>query len=92
MDQRSSLDRYFNANRLTAIPRRRAPRLALLDLVAGEFEPGHRFSESEVNAILTRYHPDFCSLRRYLVEEGFMERRSGMYWRSGGTFDVTDDD
>jgi hypothetical protein len=29
-------------------------------------------------------------LRRYLVDEGFMKREQGVYWRSGGTVDVQD--
>ena len=39
--------------------------------------------------VLGRFHPDFAALRRYLVDEGFMERRGGFYWRAGGTFDVS---
>jgi hypothetical protein len=27
-------------------------------------------------------------LRRYLVDEGFMSRQAGIYWRSGGTVDL----
>ncbi len=30
-------------------------------------------------------HPDHAALRRYLVDEGFLSRASGEYWRSGGT-------
>jgi hypothetical protein len=29
-----------------------------------------------------------ASLRRYLVDEGFLERAKGEYWRSGGTFNI----
>ncbi|MBW3589609.1 MAG: DUF2087 domain-containing protein, partial [Actinobacteria bacterium] len=35
-----------------------------------------------------RYHPDHASLRRYLVDEGFLQRSGGRYWRTGGTFEV----
>jgi hypothetical protein len=75
--------------RLAVIPARRAKRLLVLDWVAQEFEPGRRYSEASVNGVLRRYHPDFAALRRYLVDEGFMGRRDGDYWRTGGTFDVT---
>ena len=30
----------------------------------------------------------YAALRRYLVDEGFLERRDGFYWRVGGTFDI----
>jgi hypothetical protein len=35
-----------------------------------------------------RFHPDYAALRRYLVDEGFMERRHGSYRRAGGSFEV----
>jgi hypothetical protein len=38
--------------------------------------------------VLRRFHPDVAALRRYLVEEQFLDRRDGRYWRSGGTTDV----
>ena len=70
------------------IPARQAKRRRVLDWLAQQFEPGLVYPERAVNATLLRFHPDFASLRRYLVDEGFMERRQGFYWRSGGTFDV----
>jgi hypothetical protein len=68
---------YFRDGRLVTIPRKRPARLALLDLLANQFEPGRRYSEKAVDSVLGRYHPDYCALRRYLVDEGFMERGPG---------------
>ena len=50
--------------------------------------PGRRYPEPEVNEILGRFHPDHAALRRYLVENQFLTREDGVYWRSGGTVDV----
>jgi hypothetical protein len=83
-----NIERFFDGGRLVAVPRRRAPRRAVLDRLAAEFEPGRRYPEASVNETLARFHPDFCALRRYLVDEEFMERRDRIYWRSGGTFDL----
>jgi hypothetical protein len=74
--------------RLRAVPRRRGPLLAVLDTVATEFQPGLRYSEDTVNTTLSRFHPDYCLLRRLLVDEEFLDRRDGTYWRIGGTFEV----
>ncbi len=74
--------------RLTQIPMQRAKRLVLLDVLAQRFEPGQLYSEARVNLILGQVHPDWAALRRYLVDEDFLGRRDGMYWRSGGTFDI----
>lgn len=80
--------RFVRAGRLAAIPARQAKRKRVLDWLAQEFEPGRVYPETAVNAALRHFHPDFAALRRYLVDEGFMERRQGFYWRAGGTFEV----
>ncbi len=83
------LKAFFNEDgSLHTIPSKRAKLLVVLDRLAQEFEPGQRYEEAEVNLVLRRVHPDHAALRRYLVENGFLTRESGVYWRSGGTFDV----
>jgi hypothetical protein len=79
---------FFDDGRLTGIPAPRSKRLILLNFLAGRFEPGKVYPERSVNAILRQFHADVAALRRYLVDEGFLERRQGFYWRAGGTFDV----
>ncbi|GAW52413.1 MULTISPECIES: DUF2087 domain-containing protein [unclassified Nocardioides] len=74
--------------RLHTIPSKHAKLLVVLDHLAQSFEPGRHYPEAEVNAILERAHPDYAALRRYLVENQFLTREAGVYWRSGGTFDV----
>jgi hypothetical protein len=78
------LARFLKQGRLVSIPAARGKRLAVLNHLAQEFEPGHYYEEREVNRILKRYHDDYASLRRYLVDEGFLSRDAGKYWRSGG--------
>ena len=38
-----------------------------------------------MNLIIGQVHPDTAALRRYLVDEGMLDREAGEYWRSGGT-------
>ena len=80
------LGSFLREGRLTAIPRRHSKRLVVLDHLAQQFEPGRTYAETEVNRVLLRYHEDYAALRRYLVDEGFLSREAGVYWRSGGTF------
>jgi hypothetical protein len=75
---------------LRAIPARHAKRLVVLDFLAQQFEPGCRYSEVEVNRRLRAFHDDVAALRRYLIEDGFLDRESGEYWRIGGSVDVED--
>jgi hypothetical protein len=74
--------------RIERLPAKASKRLLVLDYVAQAFEIGHRYPEREVNATLLRYHDDYASLRRNLVDAGFLERDNGVYWRSGGTVEV----
>jgi hypothetical protein len=90
--------RFLRGDRHVAIPASRGKRLAVLNHLAGLFEPGRRYPEREVNEILRAWHPDYAMLRRYLVDEGFLDRAdepaaSGsrsekVYWRTGGTVEV----
>jgi hypothetical protein len=79
---------FFAHGRLVTMPAKRGKRLVVLDHIAEVFEPGDRYAEAEVNERLRQFHPDFAMLRRYLVDEGFLSRESGVYWRSGGSVSV----
>lgn len=83
-----AVSRFMRDGRLVSIPAARGKRLAVLEVLSEEFEPGRRYSESMVNLILGRWHPDTAALRRYLVDEGFLDREAGQYWRVGGPFAV----
>lgn len=84
-DRRKVLDAFVRDGRITALPAARSKRRLLLDWVAQDFEPGQRYSEARVNAILERRHPDPATLRRDLVDEELLDRDAGEYWRMGGT-------
>jgi hypothetical protein len=71
--------------RLITVPAKRAKRLLVLDRLAQLFEPGERYAEQEVNRRLRSAHDDVAMLRRYLVDEGFLDREGGVYWRIGGS-------
>jgi hypothetical protein len=79
---------FVRDGRLLSIPTQRAKRLVILDLLAQEFEPGRRYRERTVNTVLGKWHDDTAALRRYLVDEGFLDRAAGEYWRTGGSFGV----
>lgn len=71
------------AGRLISIPVQRKKRLAVLRWIVEDFQPGRLYAEAEVNRVISRRHPDFASLRRFLVDEELMQRRRGVYWRTG---------
>jgi biotin operon repressor len=68
---------------LKEIPAQRKKLEAILRYVVRDFEPGNRYTEKQVNKILSRYHEDTASLRRELVGAKLMarERGGGEYWK-----------
>ena len=80
--------RFVKDGRLVIMPSKRSKLLLILDHIAQEFELGVTYPEVEVNDVLRRYHDDYAALRRYLVDEDFLTREAGVYWRSGGTVEV----
>jgi hypothetical protein len=79
---------FLKRGQLTSIPAVHSKRLVVLDYLAQTFEPGRRYAEAEVNKELSKFHDDVAALRRYLVDEGFMTRANGVYWRTGGTYPI----
>lgn len=68
---------------LKEIPAQRKKLEAVLRYVVQAFEPGTRYSEKQVNEILSRYHADTASLRREMVGAKLMAREGGGgdYWK-----------
>jgi hypothetical protein len=86
---RQVLENFISSDgRLHTIPAKHSKLLVVLDHIAQSFEPGEKYPEKDVNDVLSRFHPDYAALRRYLVENQFLTREDSVYWRSGGTFDV----
>jgi hypothetical protein len=67
---------------LKSFPKKEKRKIVVLRRLAGLFGPGTRYSEREVNELLFPVHPDTATLRRYLVEYGFLAREPGgaAYW------------
>ena len=87
-DEEAVLRAYFRAGVLSEIPAKESKRRIVLERIAVEFDPGVRYSEAEVNGIVGQFHADHASLRRHLVDAGFLSRDHGVYWRTGGPVDV----
>jgi hypothetical protein len=77
---------FVNDGRLTSLPARRPLLEAACAFLAERFEPDRLYDESEVNAILADDAPDPATLRRLLVDHGYLGRRNGgAYWRERPT-------
>jgi hypothetical protein len=83
-EQKKIINNYFRADgSLKMIPTQKKKIIAILQYLCEAFNLHVDYSEKEVNAILSRYHPDTTTIRRYLIDFGFLARkRDGTrYWR-----------
>jgi hypothetical protein len=80
-----SLMAFVRDRVVQTMPAKMTRRRMLLDVVAQAFEPGIRYPERQVDDFLRSIHPDHAALRRYMVDEDFLGRADGVYWRTGGS-------
>ena len=83
-DVRKVLKAYLNADgTIKQIPQEGKKMLVILHFILDAFSFDTNYTEKEVNTILRRFHVDTATLRRNLVDYGFMARESdgSRYWR-----------
>ena len=78
--QEEKIIRSFFSSRsplkLKQMPSKTAKAKVVAARIAKEFEPGRTYGEQEVNALLKAIHPDYATLRRSLIDFGFLTRSS----------------
>lgn len=79
MTEEEILKRYGRKGVLTHLPAKHEARLEVLAWVAAPFQPGVEYREAEVNELLRGHEIDHVTLRRYLVDYGFLTRAAGVY-------------
>ena len=79
------LDTAFVDGKLVQWPSKRSKRLVVLDYLAQQFDIGKRYSERDIDDRLRAFNDDVATARRYLVDEQFLDRAAGEYWRCGGS-------
>lgn len=79
--ERKVLDVFLEGDRITAIPTGYKKRLVILKWLVSHFEEDVQYSEKQVNEIIQRHNPDYCTFRREFIDNNLMERESGVYWR-----------
>jgi hypothetical protein len=76
---------YIDANRFSIekFPKKEKAKLVILKDIAGLFTKDRIYTEKEVNEILLPVFYDYVTIRRYLIEYRFLDRKRGgsEYWR-----------
>ena len=71
-----------NDGRIVSFPVQEKKFAVILRYALRDFEPGKRYTEKEVNALLSRYNEDTAALRRGMIEYKLLQRESNgsAYW------------
>ncbi|MUK88597.1 DUF2087 domain-containing protein [Ornithinibacillus sp. L9] len=67
---------------LHSFPSKEKRKIIILQHLVTKFSSNRKYTEKEVNEILKTIHSDFVTIRRYLIEYGFMDRSKdgSEYW------------
>ena len=67
---------------LARLPKKQKQMIAVLTNLLERFEAGRTYSQDEVNRLLEAAHSDYVTLRRYMVDYGFLNRKpdGSAYW------------
>ncbi|MDU6341306.1 MAG: DUF2087 domain-containing protein [Clostridium sp.] len=77
------IENYMDENkRLKSYPAREKKKVIILEEICKNFKCGKKYSEKEINRILQRIFDDYVTLRRALIEYGFLDRSNDCseYW------------
>lgn len=74
------LKTFLKKGRLIALPVQHKKKLIILDEFSGKFTSGKKYDEKEVDSIIKDIYDDHCTIRRLLIEEGYMIREKQKYW------------
>ncbi|MFZ7942919.1 DUF2087 domain-containing protein [Neobacillus sp. 19] len=76
------LHKYFSEGILTRFPQKEKQRLVILREISNHLKTDYNYDEQELNQILKGIYEDYILIRRYLIEYGFLERKSdgSSYW------------
>jgi len=74
---------YFDENgALKNFPSKEKRKIIVLREIAKNFSKGKKYTEPELNRIIIRIYDDYPTIRRYLIEYGFLDRTNDCksYW------------
>ncbi|MTI47385.1 DUF2087 domain-containing protein [Sporosalibacterium faouarense] len=76
------LNRYVTNGKIETLPSKEKRRIILLQYIIEKFESNQEYTEDEVNEVIKGIYDDYVTIRRYLIQYGFMDRKRdcSLYW------------
>lgn len=82
-ERKKILSRYFDGTgKLIGFPAKEKRKIIILTEIASNFKKDKEYSEKEINRIIGRIYDDYVTIRRYLIEYGYLDRcyDGSKYW------------
>jgi excisionase family DNA binding protein len=76
------VNRFMKDGRFAKLPVQQARRRYILEHILRAFEQNRVYDEKEVNGVITRFHDDYCLVRREFIMAKMMSRKDGKYRRN----------
>jgi hypothetical protein len=87
-ERKTVLSNYFNeAGQLLQFPTKEKRKIIVLTELSKLFKADKIYTEKDIKTILSRVYEDHVTIRRYLIEYGFLDRNTdgSGYWVHGST-------
>ncbi len=75
------IERFMKNGRFETLPVQFKRRIYILEYILRHFELNRIYTEKEVNEIISRFHDDYCRVRREFIDIKMMNRKDGKYRR-----------
>lgn len=81
-EQKKILQAYIKDGRVTTFPSKEKKKIVILQYIMEAFTANRQYEEKEVNEIIKEKFEDYVTVRRYLVQYGFLDRKrdGSSYW------------
>lgn len=74
------IETFFKNGKLIQIPKQHKKRWIVLEKFVALFSKDITYTEKEVDMEILKFYDDYCTIRRYLVDENILCRKNGEYW------------
>jgi excisionase family DNA binding protein len=76
------INRFSKNGKFEVLPVQYKKRKYILEHILQQFELNRIYPEKEVNEVISRFHDDYCRVRREFIDEKMMNRKDGKYRRN----------
>ncbi len=81
-EEQRVLQTFLKGERIVQLPVKLKKRRVVLRWLLDYVDPTRTYDESEINALISRHHPDYATIRREWVAFDWMQRDHGIYRRT----------